>query len=64
MHRNTNSNSSSSSGKSPMDKADLRQRRQVLMSGLITAVGIGLHNFPEGVAVFLAAHKCQALGEQ
>ncbi len=30
---------------------------QVLLSGLITALGIALHNFPEGVAVFLASIK-------
>jgi zinc transporter ZupT len=30
-----------------------RERRKVLMSGIITAVGIALHNFPEGIAVFL-----------
>lgn len=40
-----------------------RLKRQLLMSGLITAVGIALHNFPEGVAVFLAAQKSHAIGE-
>ncbi|XP_024399667.1 zinc transporter ZTP29 isoform X2 [Physcomitrium patens] len=36
----------------------MRQRRkQVLMSGIVTAVGIGLHNFPEGIAVFLGSIK-------
>lgn len=43
------------------DKAR-RHRAKVLMSGLITAVGIALHNFPEGVAVFLAAHKSSGIG--
>lgn len=38
-------------------------KRQLMMSGLITAVGIALHNFPEGVAVFLAAQKSHAIGE-
>lgn len=38
-------------------------KQQLLMSGLITAVGIALHNFPEGVAVFLAAQKSHAIGE-
>lgn len=32
------------------------------MSGLITALGIALHNFPEGVAVFMAAHKSARIG--
>jgi ZIP family zinc transporter len=32
------------------------------MSGLITAIGIALHNFPEGVAVFLASMKSHAVG--
>eukprot|EP00850_Spirogloea_muscicola_P014454 SM000104S09324 [mRNA] locus=s104:6619:9523:- [translate_table: standard] len=34
-----------------------RRRKQVLYSGVITAVGISLHNFPEGVAVFLGSMK-------
>ncbi len=36
-------------------------RRKVLLSGLITALGIALHNFPEGVAVFLASLKVRAV---
>ncbi|XLS58173.1 hypothetical protein HN51_007928, partial [Arachis hypogaea] len=34
-----------------------RQRRQVLFSRIITAIGISLHNFPEGMAVFLRSVK-------
>ena len=34
---------------------------QVLMTGLITALGIALHNFPEGVAVFLASMKVRLI---
>ncbi|KAF3638520.1 Zinc transporter ZTP29 [Capsicum annuum] len=34
-----------------------KHRRQVLFSGIITAVGISLHNFPEGMAVFLGSMK-------
>jgi zinc transporter ZupT len=30
---------------------------EVLSSGLITALGIAIHNFPEGIAVFLASMK-------
>lgn len=41
------------SGKDMMRK----HRRQVLFSGIITAVGISLHNLPEGMAVFLGSVK-------
>ncbi|KAJ7005148.1 zinc transporter ZTP29-like isoform X1 [Populus alba x Populus x berolinensis] len=34
-----------------------KHRRQVLFSGIITAIGISLHNFPEGMAVFLGSLK-------
>ncbi|XP_044506709.1 zinc transporter ZTP29-like [Mangifera indica] len=34
-----------------------KHRRQVLFSGIITAIGISLHNFPEGMAVFLGSIK-------
>ncbi|XP_066321398.1 zinc transporter ZTP29-like isoform X6 [Miscanthus floridulus] len=34
-----------------------KHRRQVLFSGIITAVGICFHNFPEGMAVFLGSVK-------
>ncbi|KAL6604528.1 hypothetical protein ACP70R_042955 [Stipagrostis hirtigluma subsp. patula] len=44
---------SGGSGKDMMRK----HRRQVLFSGIITAVGISLHNFPEGMAVFLGSVK-------
>ncbi|KAJ0988149.1 hypothetical protein J5N97_006505 [Dioscorea zingiberensis] len=46
------------SGKGPMTK----HRRQVLFSGIITAVGISLHNFPEGMAVFLGSMKGLRVG--
>lgn len=48
-----------------MDSKDSSRKlkRQLMMSGLVTAVGIALHNFPEGVAVFLAAQKSHAIGE-
>ncbi|XLT35820.1 hypothetical protein HN873_067112 [Arachis hypogaea] len=39
-----------------------RQRRQVLFSGIITAIGISLHNFPEGMAVFLGSVKGLQVG--
>ncbi|KAF7089258.1 hypothetical protein CFC21_092270 [Triticum aestivum] len=46
------------SGKDMMKK----HRRQVLFSGIITAVGISLHNFPEGMAVFLGSVKGLRVG--
>lgn len=39
-----------------------KHRRQVLFSGIITAVGISLHNFPEGMAVFLGSMKGLRVG--
>uniref|UniRef100_A0A7S3XBY5 Uncharacterized protein n=1 Tax=Picocystis salinarum TaxID=88271 RepID=A0A7S3XBY5_9CHLO len=39
-----------------------RQRRDALLSGLVTALGIAIHNFPEGIAVFLASVKDAKLG--
>jgi len=39
-----------------------KHRKQVLYSGLITAIGISLHNFPEGMAVFLGSIKGMRVG--
>ncbi|KAL7126874.1 hypothetical protein ABFS83_14G215500 [Erythranthe nasuta] len=39
-----------------------RHRKQVLYSGIITAIGISLHNFPEGMAVFLGSMKGLRVG--
>ncbi|KAH6767706.1 ZIP metal ion transporter family [Perilla frutescens var. hirtella] len=39
-----------------------KHRRQVFFSGIITAVGISLHNFPEGMAVFLGSMKGLRVG--
>ncbi|KAK9999945.1 hypothetical protein SO802_019548 [Lithocarpus litseifolius] len=39
-----------------------KRRRQVLFSGIVTAVGISLHNFPEGMAVFLGSMKGLRVG--
>ncbi|GAB4835188.1 Zinc transporter ztp29 [Ancistrocladus abbreviatus] len=39
-----------------------KHHRQVLFSGIITAVGISLHNFPEGMAVFLGSMKGLRVG--
>ncbi|KAK2989836.1 hypothetical protein RJ640_029564 [Escallonia rubra] len=45
-------------GKDTMKK----HRRQVLYSGIVTAIGISLHNFPEGMAVFLGSVKGLRVG--
>ncbi|KAI5413527.1 Zinc transporter ztp29 [Lathyrus oleraceus] len=39
-----------------------KHRQQVLFSGIVTAVGISLHNFPEGMAVFLGSMKGLRVG--
>lgn len=39
-----------------------KRRRQVLFSGIVTAIGISLHNFPEGMAVFLGSMKGLRVG--
>lgn len=39
-----------------------KRRHQVLFSGIITAIGISLHNFPEGMAVFLGSMKGLRVG--
>ncbi|KAM1039502.1 hypothetical protein ACFX13_029549 [Malus domestica] len=39
-----------------------KQRRQVLFSGIVTAIGISLHNLPEGMAVFLGSMKGLRVG--
>uniref|UniRef100_A0A6M2F7Y1 Zinc transporter ZTP29 n=1 Tax=Populus davidiana TaxID=266767 RepID=A0A6M2F7Y1_9ROSI len=39
-----------------------KHHRQVLFSGIITAIGISLHNFPEGMAVFLGSMKGLRVG--
>ncbi|CAI5519020.1 unnamed protein product [Closterium sp. Naga37s-1] len=40
-----------------------RRRQAVLWSGVITALGISLHNFPEGIAVFLGTMKVRRSGK-
>lgn len=39
-----------------------RDRKMVLFSGVVTAIGISLHNFPEGIAVFLGSLKGLRVG--
>jgi ZIP family zinc transporter len=58
----TSSGSQQQQALSKAAHAKREARRKVLMSGLITALGIALHNFPEGVAVFLASLKSPSIG--
>ncbi|CAI0450049.1 unnamed protein product [Linum tenue] len=39
-----------------------KHRRQVFYSGIVTAIGISLHNLPEGMAVFLGSLKGLRVG--
>ncbi|XP_073001253.1 zinc transporter ZTP29 isoform X1 [Typha latifolia] len=57
---NKKENDDDGSGKDMMRK----HRRQVFFSGIVTAVvaGISLHNFPEGMAVFLGSMKGLRVG--
>lgn len=41
---------------------DHRARHKLLRMGLFTALAIGIHNFPEGLATFLAALRDPSLG--
>jgi ZIP family zinc transporter len=47
--------------KSP-GQAPIRDRKKLLRMGLFTALAIGIHNFPEGLATFLAALEDPRLG--
>jgi zinc transporter, ZIP family len=44
------------------DVHDHRQHHKLLRMGLFTALAIGIHNFPEGLATFLAALQDPSLG--
>lgn len=63
VEKGGNNNNKNNKGVSKDAQNLMRQRRkQVLMSGIVTAVGIGLHNFPEGIAVFLGSMKGLRVG--
>ncbi|MHB1356001.1 MAG: zinc transporter ZupT [Anaerolineae bacterium] len=47
--------------KSP-DAHDHREKHKLLRMGMFTALAIGIHNFPEGLATFLAALQDPRLG--
>lgn len=44
------------------DTHDHRAKHKLLRMGLFTALAIGIHNFPEGLATFLAAMQDPSLG--
>ncbi|MFO8041859.1 MAG: zinc transporter ZupT [Alkalispirochaeta sp.] len=43
-------------------EAELKKRRNLLRMGLFSALAIGLHNFPEGLATFIATLEDPTLG--
>jgi ZIP family zinc transporter len=47
---------------SPAPPGDPASHRKLLRMGLFTALAIGIHNFPEGLATFLAALQDPGLG--
>ncbi|KAK4488112.1 hypothetical protein RD792_003854 [Penstemon davidsonii] len=54
----------------PVSVGDKDIKRQVLFSGTITAIGMTLHNFPEGMTLFLGSikdphyrHSCTSLSQ-
>lgn len=52
----------SATGVKPPDTHDHRAHRKLLRMGLFTALAIGIHNFPEGAATFLAALHDPSVG--
>lgn len=59
---NANSKSKRTNGEDKGKDIMKKHRRQVMYSGIITAIGISLHNFPEGMAVFLGSIKGLRVG--
>jgi len=49
-------------GAGPADVHDHHSHHKLLRMGLFTALAIGIHNFPEGLATFLAALQDPSLG--
>lgn len=45
-----------------MDDQSVIKKHKLLRMGMFTALAIGIHNFPEGLATFLAAIESPALG--
>merc|ERR1711916_33277 len=61
--RNVNSNNNNKKANTNNETEEIQQdSKYLLMVGIVTAIGISLHNFPEGVAVFLACLKGPQVG--
>ena len=45
-----------------MDDPDLKEKNVLLRMGLFTALAIAIHNFPEGLATFIATYEEPAVG--
>jgi len=46
----------------PEDETDARRARDLMRAGVLTAVAIALHNFPEGLATFMSSVEDLRLG--
>ena len=57
-----NGEASSTRERSPQEIADLKERSQLGRMGAMTALAIALHNFPEGLATFLATVSDPSVG--
>lgn len=44
------------------DKDEKRNKQKLMRMGILTALAIGIHNFPEGLATFMGALKDPSLG--
>lgn len=44
------------------DSEEVKERSKLLRMGLFTAMAIAIHNFPEGLATFIAASESRTLG--
>jgi ZIP family zinc transporter len=62
LHGGTEVVSESEEEKSPYVHDHLAHQDELLRTGLFTALAIAIHNFPEGLATFLAALQDPALG--
>ncbi len=47
---------------SEMDAEEMKERKGLMRMGLFTAIAIAIHNFPEGLATFMATIQEPALG--
>jgi len=62
-NKDTNGSDISSTGAGAADELDdAREKKRLIKMGLSTALAIALHNFPEGLATFVAALKDPEVG--